>query len=108
MNTLRKEEGVDCIVVKSMTIIALNKLNTTIEVSKDIAMKIAQGGEHFRFKCERESPQIMSKNIQTHEKIFRPRNAHDRRCPQIIVNQLKGLEALDRELEKGRRLWRPN
>lgn len=49
MNALRKEGGVGCIVVKFTSIIALNKLNMTIEVSKNIAMKIAQGSERFRF-----------------------------------------------------------
>jgi hypothetical protein len=49
MNVLRKEGGVGCIVVKFTAIIALNKLNTTIEMSKNIAMKIVQGSERFKF-----------------------------------------------------------
>jgi len=89
MNTLRKEKQAGCIVVKFTTIITLNKLHTTVEVSKNIAMKIAQGIERVGFKSERESPQIVSKIIQTHEIVFRSRDAHNRRCPQITANQLK-------------------
>jgi hypothetical protein len=89
MNTLLKGERAGCIIVEFTTIITLNKLNTIVEVSKNIAMEIAQGTEHVRFKGERESPQIVSKIIQTHEIIFRSRYAHNRRCPQITMNQLE-------------------
>jgi hypothetical protein len=77
MNTLCKGERAGCIIVEFTTIITLNKLNTIVEVSKNIATKIAQGTEHVRFKGERESPQIVSKIIQTQEIIFRSRYAHN-------------------------------
>jgi len=41
MNTLLKEKGAGCIVVEFTTIVALNKLYKTIEMSEHIAMKIA-------------------------------------------------------------------
>lgn len=49
MNTLRMEERAGCIVVLFTTIITLNNLNMIIEASKNVAMKIAQGTESFRF-----------------------------------------------------------
>ena len=42
VNTLLKEKGAGCIVVEFVTIVTLNKLYTTIEMSEHIAMKIAQ------------------------------------------------------------------
>ena len=56
MNALFKKEGASNIVVEFMTIVALNKLYTPIEMSKHIAMKVAQTGEGFRFQFERKSP----------------------------------------------------
>ena len=70
MNTLLKEKGAGCIVVEFATIVALNKLYTTIEMSEHIAMKIAHSGESIRFQFKRKSPQIMSKIIETYKIVF--------------------------------------
>ena len=70
MNTLLKEKGASCIVVQFMTIVTLNKLYTTIEMSEHIAMKVAHSGECFRFEFKRKSLQIMSEIIQIHKNIW--------------------------------------
>jgi hypothetical protein len=55
MNALFKE-GASGIVVEFVTIVTLNKLHTTIEMSKHKAMKVAESGEGFRFQFEGKSP----------------------------------------------------
>lgn len=44
------EEGSSSIIVKFMTIVALNKLNATQKVSVGISIKVWQGGEGVRFQ----------------------------------------------------------
>ena len=63
-------KGASCIVVQFMTIVTLNKLYTTIEMSEHIAMKVAHSGECFRFEFKRKSLQIMSEIIQIHKNIW--------------------------------------
>ena len=59
MNTLLKEKRASSIVVEFATIVALNKLDTTMEMSEHIAMKVSQSVECFRFQFKWESPQVM-------------------------------------------------
>ena len=41
MDAVFKKEGASCIIIKFMTIIALNELNTRIKVSEHICVEVA-------------------------------------------------------------------
>lgn len=47
---MAREKGAGSSIVKLPSIVTLNELNATLEVSKSVGVKIAKGGEGVRFE----------------------------------------------------------
>jgi hypothetical protein len=100
LNTPRQEEGPGGGVIELPPIVTLDGLNGEAELSGHPGKEVEEGGEGLRLGAQRKSPRVMRKIINNDQIIFITRQAEYRRCPQVTVNQIKGMRSMRRRRKR--------
>ena len=99
LNTPRQEERPGGGVIELPPVVTLDGLNGEAELSGHPDKEVEEGGEGLRLDAQRESPRVMRK-INNDQIISIARHAEYRRCPQVTVNEIKGMRSMRRRKRK--------
>jgi hypothetical protein len=93
---VREEERTGDGVIKLMTIVTLDGLDSETELCGHPSEEMVNRRESIRLHTQGKSPQVMLKIINHHKIVFIARNAQYRRCPQIAVYKIKTVSRMRR------------
>ena len=96
----REEEGTGSGVIELPPVVTLDGLNGEAELSGHTGKEVEEGGEGLRLGTQRESPRVMRKIINNDQIIFITRHAEYKKCPQVTVNEIKGMRSMRRRKRK--------
>jgi hypothetical protein len=102
LDAVSEEERTGDIVVELAAIVALQGTNWAPELGGYPGEEVSEGGKRVRLQPKGESPKEMGVVIQNDQVVFVAREAKDRRCPEITVDKIKGLNSSGRGSGKGK------
>jgi hypothetical protein len=100
LDAVSEEERAGGIVVELAAIVALQGTDRAPELGGYPGEKVSEGGKRVGLQPKGESPKEMGVVIQNDQVVFVAGEAKDRRCPEITVDKIKGLNSPGRGSRK--------
>jgi len=93
LDAVSEEERTGGVVVELAAIVALQGTDRAPELGGYPGEKVSEGGKRVGLQPKGESPKEMGVVIQNDQVVFVAGEAKDRRCPEITVDKIKGLNS---------------
>jgi hypothetical protein len=103
LDAVSEEERTGGVVVELAAIVALQGTDRALELGGYPSEEVSEGGKRVGLQPKGESPKEMGVVVQNDQVVFVAGEAKDRRCPEITVDKIKGLNSPGRGSGKGRR-----
>ena len=91
LDTTREEERAGGMVIELTPVVTLDGLNGEAELSGHSGEEVGERGERLRLGAQRKGPKIVREIIEDHQVVLVPRDAGDRRSPQVTVDEIKDV-----------------
>jgi hypothetical protein len=93
LDAVSEEERAGGVVVELAAIVALQGTDRAPELGGNPGEEVSKGGERIGLQPKGESPKEMGVVIQNNQVVFVAGETKDRRCPEITVDKIKGLNS---------------
>ena len=80
-------------VVELTAVVALQSTNPALELGGYPGEEVSEGGKRVGLQSKGESPKEMGVVVQNDQVVFVVGEAKDRRCPEITMDKIKGLNS---------------
>ena len=93
LDAVSEEERAGGVVVELAAIVALQGTDRAPELGGYPGEEVSEGGKRVGLQPKGESPKEMGVVIQNNQVVFVAGETKDRRCPEITVDKIKGLNS---------------
>jgi len=91
LDTAREEERAGGMIIELTPVVTLDGLNGEAELSGHPGEEVGERGERLRLGAQRKGLRIVREVIEDYQVVLVPRDAGDRRSPQVTVDEIKDV-----------------